>query len=381
MIYREIGRTGKRAGIIGLGCEHLDRKPYETVEATVRTALDLGVNYMDMFMPGTEVRQHLARALGDRRGEVYIQGHMGSSDIRQQYDISRDLPTVKRFFEEYLRLFGHVDFGMLFFIDSDDDYNAVFDGGIADYALERKRLGDIHHIGFSSHSPATALRAIETGVPEIMMFSINLAFDLNPGAGSSMAVLDEGFGGTEPAQLAAERLALYRECERRGIGISVMKSLGAGKLLSPQLTPFAKPMTAVQAIHYALSRPAVFAVLPGAATPEEMRASHAYLAATDAERDFSDFLSGLKQDFSGRCVYCSHCQPCPVEIDIAAVHRALDQARLAPAAIPGPVRDRYDSLAVTADACIACGSCEERCPFGVPVIANMAAAAELFAVP
>jgi NAD-dependent dihydropyrimidine dehydrogenase PreA subunit len=32
---------------------------------------------------------------------------------------------------------------------------------------------------------------------------------------------------------------------------------------------------------------------------------------------------------------------------------------------------------VHADACVACGSCEKRCPFGVPVIANMAEAERL----
>ena len=46
-------------------------------------------------MPGNEVRENIARALGERRSEVMIQGHIGSTDIKQQYDISRDLPNVK----------------------------------------------------------------------------------------------------------------------------------------------------------------------------------------------------------------------------------------------------------------------------------------------
>ncbi|WP_341458319.1 4Fe-4S binding protein [Anaerotruncus colihominis] len=28
--------------------------------------------------------------------------------------------------------------------------------------------------------------------------------------------------------------------------------------------------------------------------------------------------------------------------------------------------------------CVACGACEKRCPFGVPVIENMKSATELF---
>ncbi|MCL2214113.1 MAG: hypothetical protein FWC06_02770 [Treponema sp.] len=115
MIYRDIGKTGKKAGIIGLGSEHLDGKSYEQVKDVVDAALDHGINIFDVFMPGKEVRENISRALGSRRKDVLIQGHIGSTNIGQQYDISRDLPTVKRFFEEHLRICGgHIEFGMLF---------------------------------------------------------------------------------------------------------------------------------------------------------------------------------------------------------------------------------------------------------------------------
>ena len=180
MQFREIGKTGVRVGTIGLGCEHLDRKPYAQVKETIDAALEAGVTHLDVFMPGQEVRENIARALGNRRKEVTIQGHIGSTDLRRQYDISRDLKVVPRFFEEYLRLFGYVDFGMMFFIDSEEDYRGVFETDFIRYVLERKQLGDIRHIGFSSHNPVIARKVIETGVPELMMFSINLAFDLHP---------------------------------------------------------------------------------------------------------------------------------------------------------------------------------------------------------
>jgi hypothetical protein len=83
-------------------------------------------------MPGTEVRRNIANALGPRRKDVMIQGHIGSVNINYQYDISRDLETIRRYFEELLRLFGgYIDFGMMFFIDSENDYKGVFDTGFA----------------------------------------------------------------------------------------------------------------------------------------------------------------------------------------------------------------------------------------------------------
>ena len=165
MHYREIGNTGCKVGIIGLGCEHLDKKPYAQVQETIDAALENNINLLDVFMPGKEVRQNIAKALGPRRKDVMIQGHIGSTDLNQQYDISRDLPSVQRYFEDLLRIFGYIDFGMMFFIDSEDDYKGVFETGFAEYVLKLKQKGDIRHIGFSSHNPNTAIRVSNTGLP------------------------------------------------------------------------------------------------------------------------------------------------------------------------------------------------------------------------
>ena len=46
--------------------------------------------------------------------------------------------------------------------------------------------------------------------------------------------------------------------------------------------------------------------------------------------------------------------------------------------MPETVREHYALLPHTASECLFCGQCEERCPFGVPVVENMRQAAELF---
>lgn len=192
MEYRELGKTGERCSIIGLGCEHLDGKAFAQVQETIDAALENGVNILDVFMPGQQVRENISKALGPRRRNVMIQGHIGSTALRQQYDISRDLPVVKRYFEDLLRIFGYIDFGMMFFIDSEADYKGVFETGFADYVLRLKQQGDIRHIGFSSHNPVTAAQVIKTGLPEMMMFSINLAFDLYPAEVNALDELSQG---------------------------------------------------------------------------------------------------------------------------------------------------------------------------------------------
>lgn len=166
MEYREIGNTGKRSSIIGLGCENLDGKPFKQIQETIDAAIENGINLFDVFMPGNEIRENIAKAIGSRREKVMIQGHIGSTDIKQQYDISRDLPVVKQYFENLLRIFGYIDFGMMFFIDSEEDYQGVFETGFVDYVQKLKEQGYIKHIGFSSHNPNMAMRVINTGLPE-----------------------------------------------------------------------------------------------------------------------------------------------------------------------------------------------------------------------
>jgi predicted aldo/keto reductase-like oxidoreductase len=379
MNYREIGKTGRQGSIIGLGCEHLDGRPYDQVRETIDTALEQGINLFDVFMPGREIRENIAKALGDRRNEVMIQGHIGSTDIGRQYDISRNLPVVQRYFEDLLRIFnGHIDFGMMFFIDSEEDYKGVFDTGFADYVQRLKKHGDIGHIGFSSHNPEMAMRVIETGLPEMLLFSINLAFDLYPAETYMLDELQKGLDSAAFRGIDPKRAALYKLCEQKGVGITVMKSLGAGKLISAENTPFQKPMTVAQCIHYALARPAVASVLLGCKTSAEVLDAVHYLDTSDSERDYTPVLGTLRNDFRGNCVYCSHCQPCPAEIDIAAVNKYLDIARLDEGNIPPSIRSHYAGLVHGGGDCIGCGNCESRCPFDVPIIDNMVAAACIF---
>ena len=372
MIYRELGGTGRSVSVIGLGCEHIDRKPYEQIKETIDAALSYGVNILDVFMPGITIREDIAKALGGRRGDVMIQGHIGATDVKQQYDISRDLPTVKKYFEDMLRIFGgYIDFGMMFFIDSETDYKNIFETEFVTYVEKLKRDGDILHIGFSSHNPVIALKAIETGLPEMMMFSINPAFDMLPPETYVFDHVDNKFGSEMFRGVDPDRARLYKLCAQKQIGITVMKSMGAAKLLDAKTSPFEGGLTPPQCINYALSRPAVASVLPGCKTAAEVDGVMQYLTCVNDEKDYSRVLGGMRNDFRGNCLYCSHCQPCQAEIDIAAVMKLLDTALLDVGAVPAAIRSQYAQLDKKGADCVRCGSCEARCPFGVPIMDNM----------
>ncbi len=382
MNYRTLGKCGIRVSEVGLGAEHLEGLSPEQVFAVVDHALALGVNIIDIFMSEPQVRSNIGRALDGRRDQAVLQGHIGAAWLNGQYTRTRDAEQCRVFFEDFLTRLGtdYVDIGMLHYIDEQDDFDRVFGGDVLRYALELREKGVIRALGMSSHNPVVARKAVETGLPDVLMFSINPAYDVMPGD----AALDSLFAadsyrsgdlhGMEPA-----RALLYQTCAARGVGITVMKPLAAGALLSDKTSPFGRALTPAQCIHYALTRPAVGSVLVGCRTPEEVDAAVAYESCTEAERDYSAVLSKAPLfSMEGRCMYCNHCLPCPSQIDIAAVGKYLDMALLSGGKAPATAAGHYSALNAHAGDCIECRSCERNCPFHVPVVDRMRRAREIF---
>jgi predicted aldo/keto reductase-like oxidoreductase len=370
-----------KASVIGLGGEQLENLPASEVAAIIDAGIDRGVNIFDVYMPGDRTRENLSAALKGRRGEVLLQGHIGTTETGGQFERTRDLALAKRSVEGFLRHFktDYIDLGMLFYVDTEEDYRAAFEGPFMDFALELRAKGVFRALGASSHNPITAARMVESGQLDTLMFSINPAYDMLPALYDINEVFTDriktaSFAGVEPS-----RARLYELCERKGVGITVMKTLGAGWLLSPERTPFSRALTVGQCIHYALSRPAVASVLIGCKNPDEVASACGYLDLSEAERDYSVIADNFAGSLRGRCMYCNHCLPCPSRIDIAALTKLLDIARLDEARVPPTVRQHYLSLGHRADECVECGNCEGNCPFGVKVIENMSAARRIFA--
>lgn len=115
-------------------------------------------------------------------------------------------------------------------IDENKDLDEVLKpNGIFDYIKSQREEGAVRHLGFSSHNPQIARKLLDMGLMDLFMFSINPAFDYKQGS--------YGIGKVE------ERSALYRDCEKEGVAISVMKPFGGGEFLNDKISPFKKALT------------------------------------------------------------------------------------------------------------------------------------------
>lgn len=372
MRYRELGNTGLQVSEIGLGAEWLERHTEEEVKAVIQRCESYGINILDCWMSNPEVRTKIGNAICGHREKWVIQGHFGSTWQEGQYVRTRDLPKVKEAFQDLLTRLqtDYIDLGMIHFVDSEAEFRQVMEGEFLAYVKEQREKGVIRHIGMSTHNPQVAKLAALSGEIEMLLFSVNPAFDLLPPSEDLndyfVESYGEGLAGIDPL-----REELYKLCEQRGVGITVMKGYAGGRLFDTRTSPFGVALTPVQCLHYALTRPAVASVLVGYDTPAHVDAAVAYEAATEEERDYASVLAKApRHAYSGQCTYCGHCAPCPAGIDIAMVNKLYDLAAMQPE-VPATVRAHYQALSATAADCIACGGCETRCPFGVPVVERM----------
>lgn len=220
--------------------------------------------------------------------------------------------------------------------------------------------GVVKHIEASSHTPSVIQEILNTDLIDMLMFSVNPAYDYNHG--------DYAYGGVD------ERADVYKRCEQLGVGISVMKPFSGGQLLSDKTSPFGKALTQYQRIKYALDKPGILTVLPGAQSVSEIDFLMKYYEQSEEELDYSIIGTFSPPEANGKCVYCNHCEPCPAGIDIGGVNKFYDLAHIG----DDLAKEHYLGLEKNASDCIGCGHCNGRCPFSVDQMSRMREIKEYF---
>lgn len=380
MEYRELGRTGIKVSVIALGCEGFVANEGALTEQLLNAAEQGGINCIDLYAPQPEMRSRLGKWLRGRRGKFVLQAHLCTVWQEGQYKRTREIGEVKASFEDLLTRLAtdYIDIGMIHYVDSLEDWEAVAGGPVMAYAREMQAQGKIRYIGLSSHNPAAAMQSVQSGLIDVLMFSVNPCYDLQPANEDCYALWDGKNYDRQIVNMDPEREALYETCSRLGVAITVMKAFGGGDLLDEELSPAGKALTVDQCLHYALTRPGVAAVMSGAHTVDELEKCLEYTTAADVEKDYAAAFAALpKISWEGHCMYCGHCAPCPQGIDVAAVTKFLNLTK-AQNSVPETVREHYAALRHHAGECVKCGACEKRCPFKVTVIQNMQEAVKVF---
>ena len=347
MKYRINKKTGDKISEIGIGSSYMYEAGQEEAVKALRKAYEGGINYFDLAAGDGSAFPIYGEAFRDVRQHIFYQIHFGADYTKGTYGWSLNLNTIRKSVEWQLRMLhtDYIDYGFIHCQDEIEDWEEYKENGIYDYILDLKKKGIVRHIGLSSHTPSVIQTILDEADIDMLMFSVNPAYDYGQGEYANGSV--------------NERNEIYKRCENEGIGISVMKPFSGGQLLDAFQSPFKQALTPYQCIHYALDTPGVLTVLPGAQSVKEVEQLLAYYDKTEKELDYSVIATFAPEKIGGKCVYCNHCKPCPVGIDIGLVNKYYDLA------LAGDLMavKHYQTLEKNASDCVQCGHCDKRCPF------------------
>lgn len=202
---RDLGRTGHRVSILGLGGEHLlsRHRNEAAAEALIGRALDLGVNYFDTAQLYYPSERYLGQGLKGRRDGVFV-----SSKIDP-----RDPEEAKPLIERSLKLLDtdHLDNLSVHRVRDFADVDRITEkGGLMDLMMDLKSQGVLRNVGITGHyTPEALVELMRRGAWDTVLLPVN------PTDGQHLPFLQA-----------------REEARRHGMGIIAMKVSARGRFFS-----------------------------------------------------------------------------------------------------------------------------------------------------
>jgi predicted aldo/keto reductase-like oxidoreductase len=321
-----LGKTNLEVSRVGMGGIPIQRPTEDEAIKIIHRALELGINFIDTAAGYGDSEARIGKALAalvSRRDQVIIATKSGrTGKAEAEAELERSLNRLQT---------DYIDIWQLHNISTAEKYAQVTGpGGSLEAAREALQAGNIRHIGLSSHNLDIAIKAVKSGLFEVIQFPFN-------------------YVTREPAD---ELIPLAKELD---VGFIGMKPFAGGMLGDANLS-----------IKYVLQFDSVVPD-PGIQKVEEIEEIVAIVesgdwALTPQERqEIEARRTELGTQF---CRQCGYCQPCPEEIPISMVMITQGMWKLWPRETffewMGRVIDEARN-------CVQCGECEEKCPYQLPI--------------
>ena len=353
MELRTLGRTDLRVSVLGLG-----GGPYrgpdisaEEVAAIARAAFDAGVNLFETAEDYDEAK--MGWGVREFRSDVILATKCTESLYESM------LRAVEKSLEQ-LRT-DYVDIYQLHYVNSHAELQRRIEGGALEALKEAKRQGRVRFIGLSGHYIPTLIRAIELDEFDVVQVPYHL-----------------GHGAAEE---------LFPVARSRGVGVIGMKTLGGGFLVDPRLAgerprEGAERMTAAAALRFVLSNPDVASALVGMRGTSQVRENvDAIRPPFEMDEEEKRSLGAASAAFLGidYCRTCKYCAPCAVygwDLDIDGILRIAGTYQRYGYRVA--TLEAYRNLRLKGDACVGCGTCLPKCPYGIDIPGRLREAHTLF---
>ncbi|MFB3921485.1 MAG: aldo/keto reductase [Terriglobia bacterium] len=244
MPYRTLGRSGEKVSLIGLGGFHIG-VPKDESEGIriVHAAIDNGINFLDNCWDYHDGVSEI------RMGKALLGGYRKKVLLMSKIDGQTKVAAAKQIDESLKRLqTDTIDLMQFHEVIRPGDPGRIFGPhGAMEAMLEAKKAGKVRYIGFTGHKdPDIHLKMLNTGFKQGFTFD-TVQMPLN--------VMDAHY-----KSFAKKVVPVLVE---HGIGVLGMKPLAEGLVLK------SNTVTAIEALHYAMSLP-TSVVINGCETIERL---------------------------------------------------------------------------------------------------------------
>lgn len=242
---RRYGKTDVMLSVIGFGGIVVTDTEQEAANRSVAAAVERGVNYFDVAPSYGNAEIQLGPALEPYRKDAFLACKTGRRDYAgAKEEFERSLKRLRTDHFDLYQLHGIVDV-------QKDVERAFAEDGVMKLLREEQKAGRIRYLGFSAHTQAAALRAMELHEFDSVLFPVNFA-----------GVMKGGFGPS-----------VIQRAHEKGMAILALKMLARQRAPKDDAVrqqypkcwyqPITDPEEAKLAMAYTFSRPVTAAIPPG----------------------------------------------------------------------------------------------------------------------
>jgi len=322
MRHRLLGKTGLKVSEVGFGCIPIIRLTMSEAILVLRRAQERGITLFDTANVYLDSEEKIGRAFQGLRPHVVL----------ATKSIKRDRLGLEGDLEQSLRLLktDYLDLFQLHQVSQEEDFQALTaKDGALEAALRAREAGKIRHLGITSHNLEMARKLVATGLFSTIQFPFNFI---------------ETAAATELHPLAREH----------HLGLLAMKPFCGGLVDNGRVAlkylrqfPDVIPLPGCDSVARVDEVIDLYAT-DNVVTPEDLAVMEVY-------------REELGDKFCRRCEYC---QPCPQGVMITSTMLyGIVARRMGPEKAAGFAAKFMEA----ARACIECGECADRCPYGLPI--------------
>ena len=261
MEQRRLGRTGHTSSVVALGCAGIGKVDQETADRAIQTALDYGVNHVDVAPTYGEAELRLKPWMPRIRERVFL-GCKTKERTREgaRAELHRSLERLGT---------DRLDLYQLHAVGKRHELDACTEpGGALEALIEAREEGLVRWLGITGHThdaPSTHLEALRRFEFDTVMFPLNFVLWSIP-------------------QYRRDAEVLLETCGQRDVGVHIIKSVAKdpwGDRPKAQATwyePFTDQATIDQAVAFVLAQPVTTLCSAGDVTvmPKVLAAAERY---------------------------------------------------------------------------------------------------------